>query len=75
MNKEILDKIYNNDLYLEYLRYHPNWYVILNNNPNVYNDFEKEVKIKYKLTTYDKIENFKKQIDFINGIVRYLNSY
>ena len=51
------------------------WYVILNNNPNVYNDFEKEVKIKYKLTTYDKIENFKKQIDFINGIVRYLNSY
>lgn len=75
MNKEILDKIYNNDLYLEYLRYHPNWYVILNNNPNVYNDFEKEVKIKYKLITYDKIENFKKQIDFINGIVRYLNSY
>lgn len=75
MNQEILDKIYNNDLYLEYLRYHPNWYVILNNNPNVYNDFEKEVKIKYKLTTYDKIENFKKQIDFINGIVRYLNSY
>lgn len=75
MNKEILDKIYNNDLYLEYLRYHPKWYVILNNNPNVYNDFEKEVKIKYKLTTYDKIENFKKQIDFINGIVRYLNSY
>lgn len=75
MNKEILDKIYNNELYLEYLRYHPNWYVILNNNPNAYNDFEKEVKIKYKLTTYDKIENFKKQIDFINGIVRYLNSY
>jgi hypothetical protein len=40
MNQEILDKIYNNDLYLEYLRYHPNWYVILNNNPNAYNDFE-----------------------------------
>ncbi len=75
MNKDILDKIYNNDLYLEYLRYHPKWYVILNDNPNLYNEFEKEIKIKYKLTTYDKIENFKKQIDFINGIVRYLNSY
>ena len=37
-------------------------------------DFEKEVKIKYKLTTYDKIENFKKQIDFINGMLNYLNS-
>lgn len=75
MNKDILDKIYNNELYLEYLRYHPKWYVILNDNPNLYSEFEKEVKTKYKITTYDKIENFKKQIDFVNGIVKYLNSY
>ena len=75
MNKDILDKIYNNELYLEYLRYHPKWYVILNYNPSFYSEFEKEVKTKYKITTYDKIENFKKQIDFVNGIVKYLNSY
>lgn len=75
MDKMILDKIYNNDLYLDYLRYNPKWYVILNDNPKLYIEFEKEVKKKYKLTTYDKIENFKKQIDFVNGIVKYLNSY
>ena len=59
MNRDILDKIYNNELYLEYLRYHPKWYVILNDNPSFYSEFEKEVKTKYKITTYDKIENFK----------------
>lgn len=74
MNALILDKIYSNPLYLEYLRYHPNWYVILNNNENMFKEFEKEIKVKYKITTYDKIENFKKQLDFINGMIKYINS-
>ena len=74
MNAIILDKIYSNPLYLEYLRYHPNWYVVLNNNENMFKEFEKEIKVKYKITTYDKIENFKKQLDFINGMIKYINS-
>ena len=68
------DKIYGNDVYLNYLRYNPRWYVTLNENPASINDFEKEVKINLKMTTSDKIENLRKQIDFINGMLKYLNS-
>ena len=44
MDINILSKIYENDIYLEYLRYHPKWYIILNQNPKAYSDFEKVVK-------------------------------
>ena len=74
MDINILNKIYQNELYLDYLRYHPKWYVILNDNSNLYSEFEKIVKKEYKITTYDKIENFKKKIDFINGMIKYLNT-
>lgn len=74
MRQDILSKLYGDDLYLTYLRYHPKWYVILNEHPEAYSDFEKEVKVNLKLTTYDKIDNLRKQVDFINGIMKYLNS-
>lgn len=74
MTQEILSKLYSNDLYLTYLRYHPQWYVILNEHQEAYKDFEKEVKVNLKLTTYDKIDNLRKQVDFINGIMKYLNA-
>ena len=69
MLQTVLDKIYSNDVYLNYLRYNPRWYVTLNENPASINDFEKEVKINLKMTTSDKIENLRKQIDFINGMM------
>lgn len=74
MSPALLNKIYSNPLYLEYLRYHPNWYVILNNDESMYKEFEKEIKVTYKITTYDKIENLKKQVDFVNGMLKYFNS-
>ena len=74
MDLIVLNKIYENELYLDYLRYHPKWYVILNDNPFNYTEFEKIVKKEYKITSYDKIDNLKKQIDFINGMIKYLNS-
>lgn len=74
MNQMVLSRLYQNNLYLTYLRYHPKWYIILNDHPEVFNEFEKELKINLKLTTADKIDNLRKQIDFINGIINYLNS-
>ena len=56
MKKEILDKIYNTDEYLEYLRYHPKWYYYLDQNPNLFIEFEKSLKKDYKITTYDQLE-------------------
>ena len=73
MRVDILNKIYANDLYLTYLRYYPQWYQILNNNPSYYSNFEKEVKTTLKITTADKIDNFRKQVDFVNGIIKYLS--
>ena len=42
MLQTVLDKIYSNDVYLNYLRYNPRWYVTLNENPASINDFEKD---------------------------------
>lgn len=74
MKKEVLDKIYANDLYLTYLRYHPNWYLILNQNPGSYSMFEKEIKTSLKITAADKIDKFRKQLNFINGMIKYLSN-
>lgn len=74
MDQLILKVIYQNPDYLNYLRYHPKWYLILERNPSLYKEFEKELKKELKITTYDKIENLKKQINFVNGIIKYLNS-
>ena len=75
MRSDVLNKIYANDLYLTYLRYHPQWYIIFNNNPNAFNALEREIKSTLKITTADNIENLKKQVDFINGIIKYLSQY
>ncbi len=74
MIEEITSKLYQNPVYLEYLRYHPKWYIALNRYPESYKDFEKEVKVKLKLTVSDKVENLRKQIEFVNGMIKYLNS-
>lgn len=74
MDYHILEKIYANDVYLNYLRYNPRWYSILDEDSNRYADFEKEIKANLKLTTADKIESFRKQIEFISGMIKYLSS-
>ena len=74
MVQSVLNKIYANDIYINYLRYNPKWYIYLNDNPSTFSAFEKEVKTNLKITTADKIDNLKKQIDFINGMIKYITS-
>lgn len=74
MDQSVLNKIYASETYTYYLRYNPKWYIYLNQNPKFFNDFEKEVKTNLKMNTSDKISNLKKQIDFINGMIKYINS-
>lgn len=74
MDKAMLVNIYNNPTYLKYLRYNPKWYLILERYPNSFKDFEKKLKQDLKLTASDRIENFQKQLNFINGMIKYLNS-
>ncbi len=74
MIKEVTDKLYSNDIYLNYLRFHPKWYMILERYPESFSEFEKEVKVNLKLTFNDKLNNFKKQVDFVSGLMKYLNN-
>ena len=74
MVKSVLDKIYSSEIYTNYLRYNPKLYIYLNQDPLSINDFEKEVKTNLKMTSSYKIANLKKQIDFINGMIKYFNS-
>ena len=74
MVKSVLDKIYSSEIYTNYLRYNPKWYIYLNQDPLTINDLEKEEKTNLKMTSSDKIANLKKQIDFINGMIKYFNS-
>lgn len=74
MEQAILEKIYASDIYTNYLRYNPKWYIYLNQNSMYFKDFEKEVKTNLKMTSTDKIANLKKQIDFINGMIKYLTN-
>ena len=39
----------------KFLRENSYWYKVLNRNENVFSDFVAEMKVKYKLTTSDKI--------------------
>jgi hypothetical protein len=71
MDKEILYKLYSNPQILNYLRFNPEWYKILYHEPDKYKDFEKEAKSNLKITTYDKIEDIKGQIGFIQSIIEY----
>lgn len=74
MIKEVTDKLYANDIYLNYLRFNPKWYMILDRYPESFSEFEKEVKVNLKLTFNDKLNNLKKQVDFISGLMKYLNN-
>lgn len=73
MRDEILEKIYANPTYLEYLRKNPKWYYFLDQNPAQFKDFEATVKKELKLTTYDKLENIKTQISFASSIINYFS--
>lgn len=71
MTDEVLNKIYSNSYYLEYLRRHPKWYYYLDLDPKYMQEFERVVKKESKTTTFDKLETLKKQINFASSMINY----
>ncbi len=71
MSDEVLNKIYSNSYYLEYLRRHPKWYYYLDLDPKYFQEFERVVKKESKTTTYDKLESLKNQINFASSMINY----
>lgn len=54
---------------IKYLRENSGWYKYLNRSVNYINDFEREMKVSYKLTTKDKLDRFSKNIDRVSEII------
>jgi hypothetical protein len=69
MKIEIKQKLDENPKYKELLRLNSHWYKILNRDHTKYEEFVKEMKIKYKLRTIDKIDKTIDTIDLITKIV------
>ena len=72
MREDILKKIYSDSKYLEYIRYHPKWYYYLDQNPNLFIEFEKALKKELKITTYDKLESLRKKVNFVSSFIKYM---
>lgn len=69
MNIELKQKLDENPKYKELLRLNSHWYKILNRDHTKYEEFVKEMKIKYKLRTIDKIDKTIDTIDLITKII------
>ena len=69
MTLDIQYKLKNNPYYLEYIRNHSNWYKLFNRNPNLWHQFEEEVKTYYKLRPSDKLKNAIETFSLIQNIL------
>jgi hypothetical protein len=72
MRDEVIYRLYENEAYLDYLRKHPKWYYFLDKDPMYFNEFERVVKKALKITTYDRLESIKNQVNFASAMIKYL---
>ena len=73
MNRDLLIKIKKEPNLYHYLKYHSTWYKALKRNPNSLKDMEEEMKVEYKLTTADKINNVSDKITMIRTFLDMMN--
>lgn len=55
MTVELQLKINSDTRLKSFIRQYPNWYKLLNRNPNLFKEFVQDMKVKYKITTTDKL--------------------
>ena len=69
MKSEVLKKLRDNKKYYDFLHENSNYYKLLNRSPDNYDKFIKDMKIKYKLRTIDKVDSFVDSVDLITKII------
>jgi hypothetical protein len=69
MNLDTQFRIKSNTNYQRYIRENSYWYKILNRNPERFNDFENEMKEKYRLRTSDKIIDISDRLEFVKSVL------
>ncbi len=70
MTADIIININNNPIQKKFLRENSHWYKYLNRNRKYYSQFLNDMKVKYKMTTTDKIN---KTIDGINTLKTFID--
>ena len=70
MTADIIININNNPIQKQFLRENSYWYKYLNRSNKYYHQFLNEMKVKYKMTTTDKIN---KTLDGINMLNTFLD--
>lgn len=73
MNVDVQMKIKSNLLSQKFLRENSYWYKYLNRNKTYFNDFNNDLKEKYKLTTKDRVNEVVNNIDKLSKILDMLN--
>ena len=68
MTLEVQFKLKSNPLYIKYLHENSYWYKILTREPNMFNEFENEVKKNYKLRFSDRLNETLNTFEFISSI-------
>ena len=65
--------MYDNPVYLEYLRYNPRWYKILYYEPSMLSEFKKEAQERLKIRAVDKLDNFSNKLKLFSSLGSYFN--
>ena len=69
MNLDVQFNLKRDPNYIKFLRENSYWYKILTRDPNMFKEFVKEMKVKYKLRTIDKINNALTTVEMIEAII------
>jgi len=73
MHLSIQFKIRSNPNYIRYLRENSHWYKILNRNPEAFSNFVEEMKIAYRLTPTDKLNDVLDKIKLVQSFMNIIN--
>ena len=69
MNLDVQFNLKRDPNYIKFLRENSYWYKILTRDPNMFKEFVKEMKVKYKLRTIDKINNALTTVEMLEAII------
>jgi len=72
MRMDLQLKIRNDQRLQSFIRQYPYWYKNLNRNPDIYNEFVKDMKEKYKITTADKLNKTLNSISMLQTFLEVL---
>lgn len=69
MTLDLQFKIKENENYLRYLRQNSYWYKYLNRRPEMFKQFDEEVKKNYKLTKTDRLMRTLETIEMMEKVI------